>query len=215
VEIDIVLPCLNEVQALPCVLDLVPSGTRAIVVDNGSNDGSAEVARSHGAVVVECRTRGYGAACNAGLHAATAPYVAFCDCDGSLDPRDVLRLVSALRLGADLAICRRRPTTRAAMSRASRLANLELARRVRNRCGAAVRDVGPMRAARRSALLELAVSDRRSGYPVETVVRAARAGWQIVQLDVDYHPRIGASKVTGTARGYLTAIRDSQAALAR
>jgi glycosyltransferase involved in cell wall biosynthesis len=214
VQIDIVLPCLDEAQALPWVLDRVPPGARAIVVDNGSSDGSAEYAQGRGAVVVNCATRGYGAACHAGLLAATAPYVAFCDCDGSLDPRDVLRLTSALADGADLAVCRRRPTTRAALSAASRLANIELARQVRRRSGAPLYDIGPMRAAHRAQLLDLAISDRRSGYPVQTVIRAARAGWRIVQVDVDYRPRIGTSKVTGTARGYLTAIRDARAALA-
>ena len=213
-EIDVVLPCLDEADALPWVLDRIPEGARAIVVDNGSTDGSGALARRLGATVVESPTRGYGAACHTGLLAATAPYVAFCDCDGSLDPRDVLRLAARLTAGADLAICRRRPTTRGAFPAASRVANLELARQVRKRCGAAIRDVGPMRIASRTALLELEIVDRRSGYPVQTVVRAAQAGWRIVQVDVDYHPRIGRSKVTGSARGYLTAIRDARAALA-
>ena len=147
------LPCLDEADALPWVLDRIPEGARAIVVDNGSTDGSGALARRLGATLVESRTRGYGAACHAGLLAATAPYVAFCDCDGSLDPRDVLRLAATLTAGADLAICRRRPTTRAAFPAASRVANLELARQVRKRCGAAIRDVGPMRIAPRTALL--------------------------------------------------------------
>lgn len=208
------LPCLDEAQALPWVLDCVPPGARAVVVDNGSSDGSGRYARERGALVVDCPSRGYGAACHAGLLAATAPYVAFCDCDGSLDPGDVLRLTSALDAGADLAVARRRPTSRAALSMASRLANIELARQVRRHSGAPLHDIGPMRAARRPELLGLAITDRRSGYPVETVVRAARAGWRIAAVDVDYRPRIGRSKVTGTARGYLTAIRDARAALA-
>jgi hypothetical protein len=74
-------------------------------------------------------------------------------------------------------------------------------------------DVGPLRVARRESLLALQQSDRRSGYPVETVVRAADAGWRIVQVDVDYHPRIGRSKVTGTLRGSLQAVRDMSAVL--
>jgi glycosyltransferase involved in cell wall biosynthesis len=214
VEIDIVLPCLDEAAALPWVLDRIPDGARAIVVDNGSTDGSAALARRLGATVIDSPTQGYGAACHAGLRAATAPYVAFCDCDGSLDPRDVLRLAAALTAGADLAICRRRPTVRGAFPAPARVANIELARQLRKRCGAPVRDLGPLRVARRTALLELTVADRRSGYPVETVMRAARAGWRIVQVDVGYHPRIGRSKVTGSPRGYLTAIRDARAALA-
>src|SRR6201986_4523177 len=82
---DIVLPCLDEAEALPWVLARVPPGMHAIVVDNGSVDGSPEIARSLGAEVVRCERRGYGAACHAGLEAATADLVAFCDCDASID----------------------------------------------------------------------------------------------------------------------------------
>lgn len=212
--LDIVLPCLDEAAALPWVLDRIPAGARAIVVDNGSTDGSAEVARGLGARVVACEQRGYGAACAAGLLAAEADAVAFCDCDASLDPADALRLAGFLT-DADLVISRRRTTGRLVWPVHARLANLELARRVRRRTGAPITDVGPLRVARREALLSLGVSDARCGYPVETVVRAARAGWRIVQVDVAYRPRVGRSKVTGTVRGTLQAVRDISAALAQ
>ena len=75
------LPCLNEELALPWVLSRLPEGYRAIVVDNGSTDRSADVAREHGALVVSESRRGFGAAAHAGLLAATAPIVAFCDAD--------------------------------------------------------------------------------------------------------------------------------------
>ncbi len=75
-------------------------------------------------------------------------------------------------------------------------------------------DLGPVRVARREALLALDVRDRRSGYPAEVVLRAARAGWSIAQLDIAYGERIGTSKVTGNLRGYLTAVRDMTAVLA-
>ena len=213
--IDIVLPCLDEAQALPWVLSRIPGNARAIVVDNGSSDGSAEIARAYGASVVHCPERGYGAACHAGLLAATAPIVAFCDCDASLDPADAAALAAHVIGGADLAVARRRPTTRGAWPIHARVANRELARRVRRRTGVRLRDVGPLRVARRAALIELDLLDRRSGYPVETIVRAAEAGWRVVQVDVAYTPRVGASKVTGTLRGTATAIRDMNAALAR
>jgi glycosyltransferase involved in cell wall biosynthesis len=211
--IDLVLPCLDEAAAIPWVLERIPYGIRAIVVDNGSSDGSADVARSLGAVVVDSPVRGYGAACHTGLEFATADLVAFCDCDATLDPGDVLTLAAALRSGADLVIGRRRPTSRASWSMPARLANLELARRVRKRTGARIADVGPLRIARREDLLALNQTDRRSGYPVETVVRAADAGWRIEQVDVAYLPRIGTSKVTGTWRGSLQAVRDMSAVL--
>jgi glycosyltransferase involved in cell wall biosynthesis len=211
--VDIVLPCLDEALALPWVLERIPYESRAIVVDNGSSDGSAEIARSLGAMVIECQDRGYGAACHAGLEAATAEFVAFCDCDGTLDPRDLMRLLATLDGDADLAMCRRRPVSRAAWPLPARLANIELARRVRKRTSARIQDVGPLRIARREPLLALNLTDRRSGYPVETVVRAADAGWRIAQVDVDYHERIGRSKVTGTLRGSLQAFRDMSAVL--
>ncbi|GAB2461033.1 glycosyltransferase family 2 protein [Jatrophihabitans fulvus] len=213
--VDVVLPCLDEARALPVVLAGLPDGVRAIVIDNGSTDGSDRIAADLGATVVRCAVRGYGAACHAGLEAASAEIVAFCDCDGSLDLADVLRFEAVLRAGSDLVVARRRPVGRDAMSLSSRVANRELARRIRKRTGARIQDVGPLRAARRVPLLELGLTDRRSGYPAETVVRAADAGWTITQLDVEYRPRIGQSKVTGTLRGTLRAVRDMSAAINR
>lgn len=213
--IDIVLPCLDEAAALPWVLGRVPGSARAIVVDNGSIDGSAEIARDAGAIVVECQQPGYGAACHAGVEAATAELIAFCDCDGSLDPADVLRLADRLADGADLAVGRRRPVSRTAWPLAARTANSALAWRVRACTGAPISDVGPIRVARRTAFQTLDIRDRRCGYPVETIIRAAQAGWRIDQVDVDYRPRYGRSKVTGTTRGYVQAVRDMAAVLYR
>jgi glycosyltransferase involved in cell wall biosynthesis len=214
VDLDIVLPCLDEALALPWVLRRIPDGARAIVVDNGSQDGSADVARQHGALVVTCPQRGYGAACHAGLIAATAEFVAVCDCDGSIDPARAREFVELLRAGADLVVARRMPTHRRAWPVHARIANRELARRVRRRTGVALRDLGPLRVARREPLLALGIADRRSGYPVETVLRAARSGWRIVGADIEYSPRAGRSKVTGTMRGTLQAVRDMRAVLA-
>ncbi len=211
--IDIVLPCLDEAPALPWVLARIPSGARAIVVDNGSRDGSADLARDLGATVVRCPARGYGAACHAGIEAASAEYVAVCDCDGSIDPGVIPAFVDALR-DADLAMGRRRAVSRAAWPLSARLANHVLARRVSRRGHVSLSDLGPLRVARREALLSLDVRDRRSGYPVETVLRAATAGWRIVQLDVPYQQRIGTSKVTGSVSGCLRAVRDISAVLA-
>ena len=212
-EIDIVLPCLDEAAALPWVLARIPENARAIVVDNGSVDGSVEIARSLGASVVMCEQRGYGAACHAGALAATAPVLAFCDCDGTLDPSDALRLAARLDR-TDLVIGRRRAIERGAMSVSSRIANFALARRVRRRIDVRIADVGPLRVARTEAYLALPITDRRCGYPVETVLRAHEAGWRIEGVDVDYRRRIGRSKVTGTARGTLQAVRDMSAVLA-
>ena len=213
--VDVVLPCLDEAAALPWVLERMPDGYRAVVVDNGSTDGSAELARSLGALVVHEPRRGFGAACHAGLLAATAEFVCFCDCDASLDPAELPDLVAAVRAGrADLVLGRRRPTGRGAWPVHARLANAELARRLRARTGAALHDLGPMRAARRDRLLDLGLGDRRSGYPLEMVLSGAAAGMRVTEQDVGYRPRAGRSKVTGTLRGTRQAIHDMRAILA-
>lgn len=214
--VDVILPCLDEARALPWVLERMPDGFRPIVVDNGSADGSPDIARSLGADVVSEARRGFGAAAHTGLLAAAAELVCFCDCDGSLDPRQLPEIVAPLLDDrADLVLGRRRPTRRDAWPLPQRLANRELARRVRRHTGVRLHDLGPMRAARRRALLDLNLADRRFGYPLEMVVSAAAAGWRVVELDVSYLPRIGVSKVTGTMRGSLRTVRDMNRILAR
>ena len=210
---DVVLPVLDEAAALPWILDRMPGGARAIVVDNGSSDGSADVARAHGATVVDEPRRGFGAACWAGLRAATADVVCFMDADASLDPQHLPLVAGPVEHDdADL-VLGRRVATRGAWPVHARLANRYLAREIGNRTGVALRDIGPMRAARREALLALGIEDRRFGWPLEMVLRAASAGWRIVEVDVPYLPRTGRSKVTGTARGTLRAVRDMRAVL--
>lgn len=215
-SVEVILPCLNEAAALPWVLTRLPSGYAAVVVDNGSTDGSPEVAAAHGARVVHAARRGYGAACDAGLQAAEADVVAVMDADATLDPQQLPRVVDpVLADAADLVVGRRRPVSRAAFPWRLRLANAEVARRVRRRTGVALADLGPMRACRRVELLALGLTDRRSGYPVETVLRAAQAGWRITGVDVDYLARRGRSKVTGTPLGLWHAVQDMSAVLAR
>lgn len=213
--VDVILPCLNEAEALPWVLARVPAGWRALVVDNGSTDGSAELARGLGATVVRETRRGFGAACHAGLRAATADIVCFCDCDASLDPARLLPFVQEVQDGeADLVLGRRRPQGPGAWPAHARAGNLALARMLRRRTGLRLHDLGPLRAARREPLIALGLTDRRSGYPLQMVVRAADAGWRVTEHDVPYLPRTGASKVTGTWRGTWQAVRDMRRVLA-
>lgn len=206
--IDVVLPVLNEAAALPTVLRGIPSGYRPIVVDNGSSDGSAAVARAHGAHVVAASPRGFGAACHAGLLAASAEIVCFMDADASLSGRDLPRVVAPVAAGtADLCLGRRRAAPEAWPPHA-RAGNAVLAAYLRRRTRVPLHDLGPARAARRAGLVDLGLLDRRFGYPLEMVLRAQRAGWRIVEVDVAYAARIGRSKVTGTVRGTLRTIGD-------
>jgi glycosyltransferase involved in cell wall biosynthesis len=207
--VDVILPVLDEAQALPWVLERMPADARPIVVDNGSTDGSSTVALAHGATVVHEPRRGFGAACFAGLEAATAGVVCFMDADASMDPGQLDRVVRPVADGAaDLVLGARRPTASGAWPAHARLANRVLAHELRRRTGLPLRDLGPMRAARRVDLLALGVRDRRFGWPLEMVLRAADAHWRIAEVDVDYHPRTGRSKVTGTVRGTARAVRD-------
>ncbi|MFI5768825.1 glycosyltransferase family 2 protein [Streptomyces sp. NPDC051658] len=211
---DIVLPCLDEAAALPRVLGAIPDGWRAIVVDNGSTDGSADLARSLGATVVHEPRRGFGAACHAGLLAAETEFVCFCDCDGSLDPGLLPAFVRRIAAGeTDLLLGRRLVRGRGAWPLHARAGNLVLARLLRRRTGLRLHDLGPMRAGRRTELLGLGLTDRRSGYPLQMVVRAADAGLRIAETGVPYVPRTGKSKVTGTWRGTWQAVRDMRAVL--
>jgi hypothetical protein len=208
--IDVILPVLDEAAALPGVLASLPPGYRPIVVDNGSDDGSGALARSLGSEVVEEPRRGFGAACAAGLGSARAEVVCFMDCDGSLDGADLPLVAGPVLAGAhDLVLGRRRAAPRAWPPHAA-VANAVLAACVRRRTGLALRDLGPMRAVRRTALVELGMTDRRFGWPLEMVLRAAHAGWRVHEVDVPYAPRVGRSKVTGTASGTLRAVRDMQ-----
>ncbi len=202
---DVILPVLDEAAAIPWVLERVPADCDPIVVDNGSTDGSGDIARRLGARVVEEPMPGFGAACFAGLVAARADLVCFMDCDGSLDPGDLALVIGPVAAGsADLVLGarqgERQPHTR--------LANAVVTRALRRRTGLALRDLGPMRAAGREALLSLGIADRRFGWPLEMVMRAAAAGWRVTEVDVRHGPREGRSKVTGTVRGTLRATRD-------
>jgi len=210
--VDVVLPVLDEADAIPWVLDRLPDGYRAIVVDNGSTDGSAEVARALGAIVVHEPVPGFGAACAAGLGAATAELICFMDCDGSLDPQDLPKVVGPVVSGhADLVLGARRAAP-GAWPASARVANRLIAFEMRRRLRVPLTDLGPMRAGRTEEVRGLGIVDRRFGWPLEMVVRAAQSDWRIVEVPVAYLPRRGGrSKVSGNLRGAVRAARDMAA----
>jgi glycosyltransferase involved in cell wall biosynthesis len=214
---DLVLPCRDEAAALPDLMARIPPGFAVVVVDNGSRDGTADVARRLGATVVEEPVPGYGAAVHAGLLAATSDHVAFMDGDGSFDSHDLLPLLEEVRSGrADLGVGRRRPVSRGVWPWHARLGNGLVVWWLRRRIGMDAHDIAPMRVCRREALLALDVRDRRFGYPVELLQRATEAGWRVHERDVAYHPRAAGtrSKVSGSVRGTVRAARDCARVLA-
>lgn len=208
-DVTVVIPCMNEAGSLPGVLAGIPPGYRVLVVDNNSTDGTADVARAHGASVVAEARPGYGSAVHAGVEATRTPVVCVLDGDGSMDPRELPALVAAVESGADLAVGRRRPVERSTWPLHSRIGNAVVAARLRRRYGIPVHDLGAMRVVRRQALLDLGVGDRRSGYPLQLLILAGRAHWQITECDITYRPRTaGSSKVSGSVKGTLRAVHD-------
>jgi glycosyltransferase involved in cell wall biosynthesis len=208
---DVVIPCRDEAPALPDLLARLPGGFNPIVVDNGSRDATAAVARRLGATVVSEPRPGYGAAVHAGLEAATADYVAVIDGDGSMDPAELALLLEDVTSGrADLAVGCRRPGDRGIWPWHARAGNAVVLWWLRRRIGMPLHDIAPMRVGRREALLRLGVRDRRFGYPVELLQRATVAGWRFVEHDIGYYPRAAGtrSKVSGSVIGTIRAARD-------
>jgi glycosyltransferase involved in cell wall biosynthesis len=208
---DLVLPCHDEAGALPALLPEVPAGFSVIVVDNGSHDATADVARGHGARVVGESRLGYGAAVQAGVEAATSEFVAVMDGDGSFDPAELPALLAAVSDGrCDLALGRRRPVASGVWPWHARIGNALVVWWLRRSVGFAVHDLAPMRVCRRQDLLDLDVRDRRSGYPLELLRKATLAGWRLEEHDVTYRPRAAGSrsKVSGSLRGTTRTARD-------
>ena len=206
---EVILPVLDAAEAIPLVLAAIPAGFEPLVVDNGSGDGSAAIARRHGVhVVVESRP-GFGAACYAELRAARAELVCLMDCDGLLDPGQLPAAVDPVAAGRLQLCLGTRRAEPGAWSVHARLANRLLAVQLRRRARVSLTDIGPMRCVAREPLLEPGLRDRRFGWPLEMVLRAAAAGWEVGDVEVTYRPRVGgASKVSGSLRGSWRAVRD-------
>ncbi len=214
-----ILPALNEADALEAALAGKPENVRVVVVDNGSTDGTADVARSLGVDVVAEPRRGFGYACAAGLEAAGgAKVLVYLDADATCDWADLQLLTEPVLSGrADLVLGRRAKDRRSpgAMAAHVVIANRVLSFLCGRLAGTTIHDVPPYRAIDRTALQDLALTDRTYGWPLEMILKAGRSGLRIVEVPVAYHRRVGTSKVTGTLRGTLHATAKMGAVLWR
>lgn len=212
----VVIPALNEEKSLPLVLGDIPRDVvqQIIVVDNGSADRTAEVARAHGAEVVAEPARGYGSACLRGLDTlARQPqgppdFVVFLDADYSDHPTELPLLLKPIQaegidfvLGSRLAGNRER----GAMPPQSVWGNRLACFLMRILFGGRYTDLGPFRAIRWSALRRLGMCDRNFGWTVEMQIKAARLGMPTREVPVSYRRRVGVSKISGTVSGTIKA----------
>ena len=211
-RIALIIPALDEELALPTVLDELPRSlfAQVIVVDNGSRDSTAAVARAGGARVVSEPRRGYGRACLAGLAAldGAADIVVFMDADSSDVPAEAAQLLAPILAGeADLVIGSRRlgRAAPAALAWHQRWGNRLVVGLIRLLFGFRYTDLGPFRAIRRTSLAELALRDTTFGWTAEMQVKAVRRGLRVREVPVSYRPRLGRSKISGTVSGSLRA----------
>lgn len=217
VSATIVLPALDEAESIGRVVaDLLGRADEIVVVDNGSTDGTGRLAAAAGARVIHEPRRGFGSACFAGAVAARGEIVCFLDADGTFAPADVSRVVGEVAAGR-LDLCLgSRTLGRGAIRFDHRLVNRALGLAVVVTGAPRLTDIGPLRALRREALLSLGVEDRAFAWPLEMVIRAARAKMTIGEIPVAYLPRFGGeSKVTGSLRGSLRVARQMSVVLAR
>jgi len=211
--VDVIIPALNEEQALPRVLAEIPRPPvrRIIVADNGSSDRTAAVAQELGAEVVRERERGYGAACLRALeHLADDPpeIVVFLDGDYSDHPGELPSLIDPICDGdADMVIGSRARgrRERGALSPQQRVGNAIACAALRVLYGVRYTDLGPFRAIRWDTLQALEMQDRNYGWTIEMQIKAAKRNVAYREVPVSYRPRIGVSKVSGTVRGSLSA----------
>ena len=208
--IAVVIPALDEEEAIGKVLHDIPDGiSQVVVVDNGSSDRTAEVARRLGAEVVAEPRRGYGQACLTGITQLDRPdIVVFLDGDYSDYPEEMSELVAPLLAGeADMVIGSRTLGQRekGALLPQARFGNWLSTLLIRLLFGVSFTDLGPFRALRLDALERLAMEDRDFGWTVEMQVKAARLSMRVVEVPVRYRRRIGTSKITGTLSGTMRA----------
>jgi glycosyltransferase involved in cell wall biosynthesis len=210
-QVSMIIPAINEERSLEQVLAAIPGDvvSEIILVDGGSTDRTVSVAERAGAMVVHEPRRGYGLACATGVKRASGEVVVFMDADGADDPGQIHDIISPLQdeqvdmvLGSRLA----GHIAPGAMPWHQRFGNWISAALIRALYGLTITDLSPFRAVRRNKLLALDMQEMTYGWPTEMITKAARKGWRIVEIPVNYHPRLaGDSKISGTFHGTLWA----------
>jgi len=207
----LVIPALNEEDSLPHVLDAINKDLllEIILVDGGSQDRTAAIAKDFSAQVINEPRSGYGRACSAGLATARGEIVIFMDADGADDPRQIPDLLAPItQSGADMVLGSRLAgnISPGAMPWYQKFGNWLSAGLIHLLYGLPITDLSPFRAVLRTKLLDLNMQEMTYGWPTEMITRAARQGWSIIEVPVNYHPRLGGkSKISGTLRGTILA----------
>lgn len=218
-QISVIIPAYNEAPSIGFVLDAIPRelASNVIVVDNGSTDATAQIARAHGATVVAQPERGYGAACLAGLanlqisnlqSKISNHIIVFLDADFSDYPEDLPQLLAPILEGrADFVLSTRTQdrASRQALTLPQRWGNWLATTLLRGFLGFRYTDLGPLRAIRADALARLQMQDRNYGWTVEMQIKAVQQGLRIVEVPTRYRVRIGRSKISGTVKGVVLA----------
>ena len=207
----LVIPALNEEESLGHVLEAVNTDllSEIILVDGGSSDRTVDIAKANGARVIQEPQPGYGRACAAGAAKAQGEIIIFMDADGADDPGQIPNLIAPIiQDGADMVLGSRLAGNifPGAMPWHQKFGNRLSAGLIRLIYNLPITDLSPFRAVLRSRLLELDMQEMTYGWPTEMITKSARKGWRIIEIPVDYHPRMGGkSKISGTVRGTLLA----------
>jgi glycosyltransferase involved in cell wall biosynthesis len=210
-RVSVVIPCLDEAETIAecvtsarAVLDEAGLAGEVIVVDNGSTDGSGDLARSAGALVVEEPRRGYGSAYLAGLAVAQGDYIVMVDADLTYDFREIPRFVRELEDGAQLVVGDRMSNIApGAMTLVSRLGNPLLSGFLNVLHRTNIRDVHcGMRALRREVLPALNLRTVGMEFASEMVIRATRERLDVREIPIELHPRVGSSKLSPFRDGW-------------